>query len=118
MGTKTGQSLKIVPAYDFLPLTTKSSKGGADKALQVFSSNTRANYDLKDADGQPLFDRAVSKLGRLGHDTLYGFVPALPLGGGLKLENLRKLDAHVHLDMLSQVAERQVMADVAAAIKG
>jgi hypothetical protein len=121
-GTKTGQSLKIVPAYGgIFPAfdDEKFQRRGADKALQLFfSSNTRANYDLKDADGQPLFDRAVSKLGRLGHDTLYGFVPALPLGGGLKLENLRKLDAHVYLDMLSQVAERQVMADVAAAVKG
>jgi hypothetical protein len=100
-GTKTGQSLQIVPAYGGLfPAfdDEKFQRRGADKALQLFfSSNTRANYDLKDADG---------------------FVPALPLGGGLKLENLRKLGAHVHLDMLSQVAERQVMADMAAAVKG
>jgi hypothetical protein len=67
---------------------------------------------------KPLFERALAKLGALDHDTLYGFVPALALGGEARLDRRQKLDAHVHLDILSQVTAVQVMADVAQAAKG
>jgi len=48
---------------------------------------------------------------------MYGFVPALGLGGDLRIENLQKLDAHMHLDFLAQVTERQFFTDVAQAVK-
>jgi hypothetical protein len=41
----------------------------------------------------------------------------LALGGNMSVDRLQKLDAHVHLDILSQVTERQVFADVAQAMK-
>jgi hypothetical protein len=44
-------------------------------------------------------------------------VPALSLGGALTVDRIQKLDAHVHLDILSQVTEREVFADVAQAMK-
>jgi hypothetical protein len=49
---------------------------------------------------------------------MYGFVPALALGGEASLDRLQKLKAQAHLDILSQVTELQVMADVAQAAKG
>ena len=67
---------------------------------------------------KPLFNRALEKLGPLDHDTMYGFVPALALSGSPKLENLQKLDAHVHLDILSQLGERRIMRDIAADARG
>jgi hypothetical protein len=85
-----------------------------------FGSTSRSSYDLKGVDGKPLFERALARLGALDHDTLYGFVPALALalGGEARLDRLQKLDADVHLDILSQVTAVQVMADVAQAAKG
>lgn len=121
-GKSTGQSLKIVPAYAqaFPAFDAQTfARRGPDKDLQLFfSSSSREAYDLKDVDGQPLFARALAKLGPLDHDTMYGFVPALALGGEPSLDRLQKLNAYVHLDILAQMTELQVMADVAQAAKG
>ncbi|MEO6276769.1 GAD-like domain-containing protein [Roseateles sp.] len=121
-GKNTGQSLKIVPAYGWVfPAFDAETfaRRGADKEIQLFFSSISSDaYDLKDVDDQPLFANALEKLGPLDHDTMYGFVPALALGGEPSLERLQKLDAHVHLDILSQMTELQVMADVAQAAKG
>ncbi|MCY4756707.1 GAD-like domain-containing protein [Pelomonas aquatica] len=121
-GKNTGQSLKIVPAYGWaFPAFDAETfaRRGADKELQLFfSSSSRDAYDLKDVNDQPLFARALVKLGPLEHDTMYGFVPALALGGEASLDRLQKLKAQAHLDILSQVTELQVMADVAQAAKG
>ena len=120
-GTKTGPSLSVVPAYGWVfpafdPETF--ARRGPDKELQLFfSANSRSSYDLTDTEDKPLFERALATLGPLDHDTMYGFVPALALGGEPNLENLQKLDAHVHLSILSQVTELQVMADIAQAAK-
>lgn len=121
-GTNTGQSLKVVPIYGgIFPSfdAEKFQRRGPDKALQLFfGSASRATYDLEDDNKQSLFEQALKKLGPLSHDTVYGFVPVLALGGDLTVDRLQKLEAHVHLDILSQVAERQVFDDVAQAMKG
>lgn len=121
-GRNTGQSLKVVPAYGWIfPAFDADTfeRRGADKELQLFfSSCSRDSYDLKDSDDQPLFERAMAKLGPLEHDTVYGFVPALALGSEPSLDKLQKLNGHAHLDILAQMTERRVMADVAQAAKG
>jgi hypothetical protein len=120
-GTKTGQSLKIVPSYGWAwPAfdNEKFRRRGADKALQLFfASTSRKSYDLSDSADQPLFERALTKLGPLDHHTMYGFVPSLSLGGEANLDRLQKVDAHVHLSILSQTTPLQVMADVAQGLK-
>lgn len=115
-GEKTGQSLKVVtswgmifPAFD--PEEFKTD--GPDFLLQLFfGSVSRKSFDTSDEKEQPLFERALAKLGPLDHGTMYGFVPALGLGSKAMLENLQKLDAHVHLNIIAQVTERQVMRDI------
>lgn len=115
-GEKTGQSLKAITAYGMIFPAFNSeefSRRGPDKSIQLcFACFSRDAFDLKDSNGVPLFERALERLGPLDYDTMYGFVPALALGGDPKLENLQKLDAHVHLDILSQVTERQIMHDI------
>ncbi len=121
-GTNSGQSLRInapdglaFPAFDL----EEFKEDGADLTLQLFfSSTSRDTYDVIDSDDQPLFERALAKLGPLDHDTMYGFVPALALGGEPSLDRLQKLEAHIHLSILSQVTELRIMADVAQAAKG
>lgn len=120
-GEKTGQSLKVMTAYGMIfPHFDEKEfqEDGPDLTLQLFfASTSRRSYDMNDADGKPLFDRALAKLGVLDHNTMYGFVPALPLGGEPKLEHLQKLDAHVHLDILSQMAEPTIMRDIAKDVR-
>lgn len=121
-GTNTGQSLKVVPIYGgIFPAfdVEKFQRRGPDTALQLFfGSTSRTTYDLEDDHGRSLFELALSKLGPLDHDTMYGFVPALALGGELRAENLQKVEAHAHLRILSETSDRQIFADVAQAIKG
>lgn len=119
-GTNTGQSLRVnapngwvYPSFD-----PEFKQDGPDLSLQLFfSATSRDVFDETDTEGNPLFERALAKLGPLDHDTMYGFVPALALGGQPQLEHLQKLDAHVHLNILSQVTELQIMADVAQMAK-
>lgn len=101
-GTNSGQSLRInapngffFPAFDL----EEFKEDGADLTLQLFfSSTSRDTYNVIDSDDQPLFERALTKLSPLDHDTMYSFVPALALGG----------EPSLHLSMLSQITERQV----------
>jgi hypothetical protein len=116
-GEKTGQSLKVITPYGWIfPAFDEKEfrERGQDRSIQLFFCVTsKESCDETDINEKPLFERALKKLGPLDHDTMYGFVPALALGGEPRLENLQKLDAHVHLDILSQVTERQIMSDIA-----
>ncbi|UTM59455.1 DUF1851 domain-containing protein [Photobacterium sp. CCB-ST2H9] len=60
-------------------------------------------YDVEDIEEEPFFERSVEKLGALKKDELYGFEPALVLGGSLSFENLTKLKLDVHLTILRQL---------------
>lgn len=115
-GERTGQSLKVNSPYGMVfPSFDKEAfdRRGPDKALQLsFASFNRGNFDLIDEAGESLFDKALAALGPVDKNTMYGFVPALALGGVVKVEALKKVDVHVHLDLLSQVTRIQIMEDV------
>ncbi|QJQ01665.1 hypothetical protein C798_15890 [Herbaspirillum rubrisubalbicans Os34] len=51
---------------------------------------------------------ARSKLGPLEPHEIYGFEPAIVLGGKIRLENLAKVNANVHLTILRQFAEPEL----------
>ena len=70
----------------------------------LFGSRQPSDCDLKDETGQPLFDRALAKLGPLAPDEMYGFEPALVAGGKMRLQNLRKVKLDQHLTILRQLA--------------
>lgn len=101
-GEKTGFALKITSVlsrcviFDFQPTPEQM-----DRKLQDFLLST----DVESNDYGDLFDRAEKKLGTPNHDEMYGFVPALMLGGPDTLDHLEKLKAVEHLIFLSQLAE-------------
>ena len=81
----------------------------AEFALQVFiGSLDDEDVEIEDPDGQPLFERARRALGELGPDELYGFEPALVMGGKARLENLQRMKAHQHLMILREFAAPSV----------
>ena len=116
-GENSGQSLKVMTSYGMIfPAFDDAGfrEDGPDLTVQLFFSvASRDSFDMNDEDGNPLFERALAKLGLLDHETMYGFVPALALGGTNSLDRLQKLEAHVHLDILSQLTEKQIMRDIA-----
>jgi hypothetical protein len=107
-GQKTGGSVTISCATNSiisLNSNLKRKLGDPDFYVRSFFSNKSIERcDLDDELGQPLFKRALAKLGPLESDEVYGFEPALVLGGGMRLENLAKLKLDVHLTILRQLA--------------
>ena len=72
--------------------------------LTFFGYTKRAPNDFA-----ALFTPALKKLGRLEHDEMYGFVPALALGGPSDLAHLQKVKAVEHLVILAQLSDLRVM---------
>lgn len=101
-GEKTGPSVKIVSIfsrYDIQDFDIAS--GEMDKEVENFLLSKEVEY----CDLENMFERAKKKLGVLNHDEMYGFVPALMLGGSPTLDHLEKVKAVEHLIFLSQLAE-------------
>jgi hypothetical protein len=113
-GTKTGHKFKIRPNHGWvLELDGDSAEiatAGSDAALEGFiATKTAKFFDEKDVDREPLFDRAVKMLGPLGPDDIFAFEPALVAGGAARLENIVKRNVHVHLNVLAQFGQREIL---------
>ncbi|WP_268800130.1 GAD-like domain-containing protein [Pseudomonas huanghezhanensis] len=101
-GEKTGFSLKITSVFSRCVIHDfEITSEEMDRELQGFivSRNVDSN-DVED-----LFNPTRRKLGTLRHDEMYGFVPALMLGGEPTLDQVEKVKAVEHLILLSQLSE-------------
>ena len=120
-GTKSGQSLKICSIGDLISPSDDSDRIKAGRANQVLESFLdtldKKSLDQNDYLDKPLFERALKTLGPLAPDEIYGFEPALVLGGKADLKNLRKVNAVVHLVLLAQLGERQILNDIVQDLK-
>lgn len=110
-GERTGPSAEIVPSdHSILCLERDLKKPlkNPDLALRGFFSGSMPSYaDALDEDGKPLFQRALKALGPLGPDEMYGFEPALVVGGKARIENVRIVKIQEHLGMLRQLSGPQ-----------
>lgn len=107
-GQRTGGSVTILCATHSivcLSVNLKRRMDDPDFYLRTFFSNKSIDRcDLDDESGLHLFERAVARLGTLASDEVYGFEPAIVLGGKMRLESLAKLKLDVHLTILRQLA--------------
>lgn len=100
-GEKTGQTLTIdscFSRYGYQELGTTAE----DLDGQCLSFFISASYEFSDF--LDLFAPAKRKLGILQSDEIYGFVPALMIGGSVDVNNLEKLKIIEHLTFLAQLA--------------
>lgn len=67
------------------------------------------NIDKTDAQDQPLFARALKKLGQLKSDEMYGYSHRLALGGKETLENLEIVKLDVYHDLAQQMEPPQII---------
>jgi len=105
-GERTGDSLKVMaPAAYCIPRESIFQNDRLEFALRLFFSNR----DREENNFADLFSPALHKLGQLKHDEMYGFVPALALGGSSELSHLQKVKAVEHLVLLAQLAPLEVM---------
>ncbi|SFZ77017.1 GAD-like domain-containing protein [Chitinimonas taiwanensis] len=108
-GETTGQSVSINCATHAVfalqrDLKRKTDTRSLDISIQAFLGLELNECDLDDEAGQPLFEHALKSLGPLAADEMYGFEPAIALGGKMHLENLRKVKLDQHLTILRQLA--------------
>lgn len=104
-----GDKLNIITADSFALARTFQPAKDLDQAARAFfgaKSRDAADHEVEQG---PLFAPALARLGRLKHDEIYGFVPALALGGVPILKNLQKVKAMEHLVMLAQLVPLKVM---------
>jgi hypothetical protein len=105
-GVRTGYALKIFAPGSFcIPAIEPSPIDDMDFEMQIFFGGiTRKGNDFVD-----MFAPAFERLGVLKHDEMYGFVPALALGGACEPEYLQKVKAVEHLVLLAQLAPLEVI---------
>lgn len=97
-GEQTGFAFKIFAPGSYA-MQRERKPSSLDRQVQMFF----ALRTHKESDFDNLFSGALRKLGVLHHDEMYGFVPALALGGKAVLENLEKVKAVEHLVLLAQL---------------
>jgi len=107
-GEKTGISITVAcPLQQIFALQKElepKTKDELDISIRAFFlSSSPRRFNLGDESGQLLFDGALKSLGALSSNEMYGFEPALVLGGKALLENLAKVDLDVHLTILRQL---------------
>jgi hypothetical protein len=104
-GESTGRSVKTSCSAQavFVRDLTRKTLQKLDLS-RAFIGLGKDACDLKDESGLPLFDRALGSLGALAPDEMYGFEPAVVLGGKMLLEKLRKVKLDQHLTILRQLA--------------
>lgn len=86
-------------------ITNPAKRTPPDRALWAMISSPSPDrlFDFADVKGKPLYKRARKKLGPLARGEVYGFFPALKLGGAAVLENLQKVSAPEHFSILAQL---------------
>ncbi|WP_288076875.1 GAD-like domain-containing protein [Pseudomonas sp.] len=101
-GEQSGYSLKIssVDAY-YICRESMFTGDQLDFGVRCFFSG----LTVKSNDYENLFAVAKNKLGRLHEGEMYGFTPALALGGQRTLAGIEKVGAVEYLTFLSQVSE-------------
>ncbi|PVZ41592.1 hypothetical protein N430_02096 [Pseudomonas sp. CC120222-01a] len=101
-GEKSGASLTITSvSAQYVFHKNSFTKTELDAELQGFILSSRVESN----DFNDLFKPALSTLGQLKHDEMYGFFPALMLGGSDSLKFLKKISAVEHLIFLAQLTD-------------
>ncbi|PTT89446.1 GAD-like domain protein [Pelomonas sp. HMWF004] len=107
-GEKSGANATVccsIHAITAVPkaLRPKDAERRDSSIRSFFAASFTADYDRSDLSKKPLFKHACARLGVLAVDEMYGFEPALVLGGKPVLENLRKVKLDQQLTMLRQL---------------
>ncbi|MBO9551114.1 GAD-like domain-containing protein [Pseudomonas sp.] len=101
-GEKTGASLKITSILSsFVTRTSIYSGEDLDKGFPAFL----LSISLDSNDYGDMFEPAYAKLGALAADEMYGFTPAIMLGGPGSLNQLEKVKSVEHLSFLAQLSD-------------
>lgn len=99
-GLKHGYSISVLPTHGAYIGTRNAPKEDLDIAIASLFLEGPEAFDPKEATFT--FHDALTHLGPLHPNEIYGFVPLLPMGGTRDLHHLQKVDAFAHLSILRQ----------------
>ena len=104
-GERTGRSVSIICNHNEIlalknRLKPKTLTAQNITIQSLFGASDPDDFDNSNPNGKLLFNRALKRCGPLSPDEMYGFEPALILGGNPILENLRRLRMDPHLLIL------------------
>ncbi len=74
---------------------------GPDRVIAIDLLSVDEDSAFVDEKNHSLFEQALRKYGKLQKGQCFGFVPALALGGKIRLENVRRLSAPEHFSILA-----------------
>jgi hypothetical protein len=101
-GERSGVSMTIscpINAIFALPKDLKpKNKVDQDWSVRAFIGLSVSECDLKDESGRQLFEPALNKLGPLEPDKVYGFEPAIVMGGQNAFRKSRKAQDRTTFD--------------------
>ena len=105
-GEKSGFTLQLfAPGSYVITQETATQKKDLEFSSQTFFSVQK----MRPFEFDGRFKAALQRLGRLSRDEMYGFVPALALGGAADVTHLEKVKAVEHLVLLAQLDELKVI---------
>lgn len=108
-GEKTGQCVVISPIFNTIFVQKKKLKriqttDSLNVSILTLFLSSKVERHGKDG----LFDKAIQKFGPLDDYEIFGFEPALILGGELDIKYIQKVDARIHLSILAQLADPEI----------
>ncbi|STZ07695.1 GAD-like domain [Moraxella caprae] len=108
-GERTKRIIQIQPQYNTIwaddkQLQEPDDDFGASISTLLYLKSDIADFDITDIQDEPLFERAVKKLGVLSPDEMYAFEPFYMLlpDEQIIIERLIKVRMDVYTDMLYQ----------------
>ena len=109
-GEETGYKYKIITASGWVIEKKGKVKKDHNNAIEYFFGflDTKS-HDFKDEAGNVLFESCIKKLGELEADEMFGFEPSLIIGGETIFENINKVNIFVHLSILAQFGQIEVL---------
>ncbi|MGF1691103.1 GAD-like domain-containing protein [Photobacterium kagoshimensis] len=109
-GEETGYKYEITVANGWIIEKDGKPRKQHHIAIERFFGFARVDsHDITSESGKPLFNACIKKHGALGSDEMFGFAPSLIVGGESELANLSKVNIFVHLSILAQFGQIEVL---------
>ncbi|WOC28318.1 DUF1851 domain-containing protein [Pseudoalteromonas sp. N1230-9] len=109
-GEETGYKYKVMVARGWVIEKKGKVKKDHNTAIEYFFGFLdTASHDFKDEAGNVLFESCIKKFGALAPNEMFGFEPSLIVGGEANFDNINKVNIFVHLSILAQFGQIEVL---------
>lgn len=107
-----GVCLSVAPATGSFR-ARHAQRGDADvAAFSWFAGLQKKSMDIYDSGDRGLFEQALARLGPVGPDECYGFVPSILLGGAAEVGFIEKAKVREHLRLLDMIRRGEFTVEV------